>query len=54
MLDRLVNGLLRLAPWYREAEIEQREERTEQVRKRSVNERVRAEAVIAERRLSRR
>lgn len=46
-LDKLVNWLLSLAPWYRPAEIEARERHTEAVHKKSIRTRMRAERVLA-------
>lgn len=47
LLDRLVSGLLRLAPWYRPAEIEAREARTEAVHQRSIRARINTERTLA-------
>ncbi len=52
--DRLVNALLRLAPWYRPDEIDAREVHTELTRRHSVNARLRAEAVLAQHRFQKR
>lgn len=52
-LDRLVNALLRLAPWYHPAEIEARERRTEVAHRYSIQSRIRAEAILAQRRVGR-
>ena len=46
LADRFVNGLLRLAPWYRPDEIEDREVKTELTRKRSIAARIAAEKAL--------
>lgn len=46
-VDRLVNLLLRLAPWYHPEEIEAREGKTELTRRRSIAARITAEKALA-------
>jgi hypothetical protein len=54
LADRLVNLLLRIAPWYRPEEIEKRERRTQDSHRHSINARIRAEAMLAEQRFRQR
>ena len=57
-LDRLVSQFRRWAedrlPWYDREEEERRIARTESIRRRSVNERIRAEAILAQSRFGKR
>ncbi len=46
LADRLVNALLRLAPWYRPEEIEARERRTDTVHRHSIQARIGGETAL--------
>ena len=53
LADAIVNLLLRLAPWYRPAEIAEREARSQAAHRRSIAARLRAEAAIGQHRVRR-
>lgn len=56
-LDRLVSGFRRWVedrlPWYDREEEQDRIRRTERIRRRSIEERIRAEAILAQHRFGR-